>query len=74
MDVSYLVDGVMDGATGRALRWSDVLASTVAFNVVATTRCCTREHIERPLLSRQIGYSAALSVRELEAAAPGGVR
>ena len=37
MDVSYLVDGVMDGATGRALRWSDVLASTVAFNVVATS-------------------------------------
>ncbi len=37
MNVSYLVDGVMDGATGRALRWSDVLASTVAFNVVATS-------------------------------------
>ena len=37
MDVSYLVDGVMDGVTGRALRWSDVLTSPLAFNVVATS-------------------------------------
>ena len=37
MDVSYLVDGVMDGITGRALRWQDVLASPLAFNVVATS-------------------------------------
>ena len=37
MDVSYLVDGVMDGVTGRALRWPDVLVSPLAFNVVATS-------------------------------------
>jgi predicted patatin/cPLA2 family phospholipase len=37
MDVSYLVDGVMDGLTGRALRWPDVLVSPLAFNVVATS-------------------------------------
>ena len=37
MDVSYLVDGVMDGTTGRALRWDRVIRSTVPLKVVATS-------------------------------------
>ena len=37
MDVSYLVDGVMDGVTDRGLRWDKILASPVRFNVVATS-------------------------------------
>ena len=37
MDVSYLVDGVMDGTTGRALRWDRVMRSAVPLKVVATS-------------------------------------
>jgi predicted patatin/cPLA2 family phospholipase len=37
MDVSYLVDGVMDGVTNRGLRWDRILASPVTLKVVATS-------------------------------------
>ena len=37
MDVSYLVDGVMDGTTNRALRWDLLMNSRVPLKVVATS-------------------------------------
>ena len=37
MDVSYLVDGVMDAPPNRALRWDRVIRSTVPLKVVATS-------------------------------------
>lgn len=37
MDVSYLVDGVMDGVTNRALAWDRVIHSPVPLKVVATS-------------------------------------
>jgi predicted patatin/cPLA2 family phospholipase len=37
MDVSYLVDEVMEGRTGKKLNWDGVLSSPVQFNVVATS-------------------------------------
>jgi len=40
MDVSYLVDGVMDGVTNRALRWDLVMNSPVHLKVVATSLDC----------------------------------
>lgn len=37
MDVSYLVDGVMDGVTNRGLRWDRIIDSPVPLKVVATS-------------------------------------
>ena len=37
MDISYLVDGVMDGITDRPLTWAAVLASEVPLKIVATS-------------------------------------
>ena len=37
MDVSYLVDGVMDGVTNRGLNWDRIIHSPVPLKVVATS-------------------------------------